>query len=55
MTMAEYLPYALAGEMPASFEPEALKAQAVALRTYALYGQGHRKERHPGADVCTLA
>ena len=53
MTMADYLPLALAGEMPASFDAEALKAQAVALRSYALYYRAHRKDNHPGADVCT--
>ena len=52
MSMAEYLPMALAGEMPASFGAEALKAQAVALRTYALYGAENRKSAHPDADVC---
>ena len=36
MTMANYLPGALAAEMPLSFGPEALKAQAVAARTYAM-------------------
>lgn len=53
MTMADYLPLALAGEMPASFDAEALKAQAVALRSYALYYREHRKVTHPDADVCT--
>lgn len=53
MTMADYLPQALAGEMPAAFSEEALKAQAVALRTYALYYRAARKETHPEADVCT--
>ena len=52
MTMAEYLPLALAGEMPASFQPETLKAQAVALRSYALYYQAERKSAHPDADIC---
>lgn len=52
MTMAEYLPLALAGEMPASFEEEALKAQAVALRTYVLYYSDSRKDGHPDADIC---
>ena len=51
-TMADYLPFALAGEMPASFAPEALKAQAVALRTYALFYRENRKDAHPEADVC---
>ena len=53
MTMAEYLPGALAGEMPASFDSEALKAQAVALRSYVLYCRDERKSSHPEADVCT--
>lgn len=52
VTMADYLPLALAGEMPASFAPEALKAQAVALRSYALCYRAQRKAAHPDADVC---
>ncbi len=52
MSMAEYLPMALMGEMPASFEPEALKAQAVALRSYALYYRTAPKSAHPEADIC---
>ena len=53
MSMAEYLPGALAGEMPAAFDSEALKAQTVALRSYALHYQSARKQTHPDADVCT--
>ena len=53
MTMAEYLPGVVQGEMPASFEPEALKAQAVAERTFIYYHMlGGRKAAHPDADVC---
>ncbi len=52
ISMADYLPRALAGEMPASFAPEALKAQAVALRSYVLYNKAQRKSAHPDADVC---
>ncbi len=37
MNMEEYLIGVVAGEMPASFNDEALKAQAVAARTYAYY------------------
>ena len=48
MTMAEYLPRAVAAEMPASYGQEALKAQAVAARSYVLSGK-----RHADADVCT--
>ena len=49
MSMAAYLPHAVAAEMPVSFGPEALKAQAVAARTYVLASGS----RHPDADVCT--
>ncbi|MBR2716123.1 MAG: stage II sporulation protein D [Oscillospiraceae bacterium] len=48
MTMAEYLPGAVAAEMPVSFGPEALKAQAVAARTYVLASR-----RHSDGDICT--
>lgn len=50
--MAEWLPGAVAGEMPAGFEPEALKAQAVAARTYILYLMTTTKAAHPDAAVC---
>jgi stage II sporulation protein D len=39
--------------MPASFEPAALQAQAVAARTYTLYKQSITAANHPDADVCT--
>lgn len=53
MDLETYTLAVLAGEMPASYELEALKAQAVAARTYA-YGKlsGKKCNRH-GADVCT--
>lgn len=37
MDLEEYIKGVVAAEMPVSFHPEALKAQAVAARTYALY------------------
>ncbi len=37
MNLEEYVIGVVAGEMPASFESEALKAQAIAARTYATY------------------
>lgn len=55
VTMADYLPYALAAEVPASFSEEALKAQAVAARTYILYCTEHVNPKHPEADICTEA
>ena len=42
--LEEYLIGVLAGEMPLSFEEEALKAQAVAARTYALKQMEQNKE-----------
>ncbi|WP_163195691.1 stage II sporulation protein D [Clostridium thermarum] len=52
----EYLPGVLAGEMPANFEMEALKAQAVAARTYAISRLkslgGTGCSNYQGADLC---
>jgi stage II sporulation protein D len=54
MGLEEYVFCVLAAEMPASFAPEALKAQAVAARTFAvhkiMYGGC---SRYSGADVCS--
>lgn len=57
MDLEEYIKGVLAAEMPADFDMEALKAQAVAARTYA-YGRlaGVYKSKqgvHDGVDVCT--
>jgi len=51
MDMQSYLVGVVAAEMPAGFEGEALKAQAVAARTYTLYCAKHSK--HAEADICT--
>jgi stage II sporulation protein D len=45
----EYLPSVIGGEMDGSWPQEALKAQAVAARTYALYKR--ENERNPIYDV----
>ena len=50
--MEEYLWRVVAAEMPASFEPAALEAQAVCARTYALWKQSAGKHREAGADLC---
>ena len=47
----DYLTRVLMSELPAEFALEAMKAQAVAARTFALRGRGSGK--HPEADVCT--
>jgi len=52
MDMQEYLVGVLAAEMPASFELEALKAQAVAARTYAIY-TANEGGKHGENAVCT--
>ena len=53
MTMERYLLGVLRAEMPASFELEALKAQAIAARTYTLYKMnGGEIANHPNADAC---
>ena len=51
MDMQDYLTGVLAAEMPADFHPEALKAQAVAARSYAMYCASFAK--HGPAQVCT--
>ena len=53
MTMEDYLWSVVAAEMPASFESEALKAQAVTARTYTVWKMGAGEANHPEADVCT--
>lgn len=58
MSMTEYLYGVVAAEMPSYFEPEALKVQAIASRTYTLYkmlnikfnSSGHGSG---GAHICT--
>ena len=49
--MDEYLTGVVLGEMPAYFEPEALKAQAVAARTYAAKAQD-TGGKHGDGSVC---
>ena len=48
MALDSYVGRVLLAEMPASFQTEALKAQAVAIRTYTL-----KQGKHDKADVCT--
>lgn len=44
MDLETYIVGVVAAEMPASFEVEALKAQAVASRTFAIYKKEHRSD-----------
>ena len=53
MALGDYLWRVVAAEMPASFEEEALKAQTVAARTYAMRRMANPPAAHPDAAVCT--
>ena len=52
MDLEDYITGVVLAEMPASFEPEALKAQSVVARTYALRAR-NGKSKHEEAAVCT--
>ncbi len=51
ISVFDYLTGVLAAEMPVSFEPEALKAQAVAARSYLQ--RGLQSPKHENADICS--
>ena len=60
MNTSQYLKEVVSAEMPADFNEEALKAQAVAARTYLLnrmnvHKNGTEVPEHKGADICTDA
>ena len=48
----EYLYNVVSAEMPANFEKEALKAQAIVARTYTIYQITHNGKKHDNADLC---
>lgn len=50
--LEEYITGVVAAEMPAAFEKEALKAQAVAARSYILSKTSSGQKHDNGADVC---
>lgn len=52
LPLDQYLYGVVSSEMPANFEKEALKAQAVVARTYTLYKMIQNKGKHEGADIC---
>jgi len=54
MKLEDYIVCVLLAEMPSEFEQEALKAQAVAARTYTLKRQ-QAGNKHENAAVCTDA
>ncbi len=53
VNLEDHLVGVLAAEMPASYEPEALKAQAVAARSYILSKLDKTNPEHPDAAICT--
>ncbi len=48
----KYLYGVVSAEMPAYFELEALKAQAIVARTYTIYKIINNQGKHEGADIC---
>ena len=52
LNLDEYLYGVVSSEMPASFEMEALKAQAVVARTYTIYQTTNNSCKHENADIC---
>ena len=52
LPLDEYLYGVVSSEMPASFEEEALKAQAVVARTYTLYKIIQNDKKHGEANIC---
>lgn len=52
VNLDEYLCNVVSAEMPADFEVEALKAQAVVARTYTIYKINTNQKKHENADIC---
>jgi stage II sporulation protein D len=52
LNIDEYLYGVVSSEMPASFDIEALKAQATVARTYTIYQIIHNFGKHENADIC---
>lgn len=53
VNLDEYLCNVISAEIPAKYNIEALKAQAVVARTYTIYTIINNKEKHGEADLCT--
>lgn len=50
--LEEYLYGVVSAEMPASYEIEALKAQATVARTYLIYQIQNSEKKHENANIC---
>ena len=53
LSVEEYLPAVLAGEMAGDWPLEALKAQAILARTFVLQFVSEKESMYPGADIST--
>ena len=53
MSVEDYLPAVLAGEMAGDWPLEALKAQAILARTFVMQFVTQKKSRYDGADIST--
>ena len=51
MDLEEYIKNVVSAEMPAKYDEEALKAQAVVARTYTVY-KIKKSSKHKEADIC---
>lgn len=52
INLDEYLYGVVSSEMPATFEQEALNAQAIVARTYTIYTINHNNSKHGDAQIC---
>ena len=52
LNIDEYLYGVVSSEMPANYEIEALKAQAIVARTYTIYQIMNNSSKHENADIC---
>ena len=52
LPLDEYLYGVVCAEMPALYEKEALKAQAIVARTYTIYKIKNNNKKHEEADIC---
>lgn len=52
INLDEYLYGVVSSEMPATFEQQALNAQAVVARTYTIYTINHNNSKHGDAQIC---
>jgi stage II sporulation protein D len=52
VNLEEYLCNVVSAEIPANFEEEAIKAQAIVARTYTIYTIIKNGEKHGEADIC---